>query len=114
MDSKADLLLYGNAERALVALAHRLAAGEPIDGYATCAARPSCAPPGWLPGPGWAEMDSTQVDTPGPLIRACVDPYMRWTACETRSAPTRATSRLVDDSAREVRHPQGFRQQDWP
>ena len=30
MDAKADLLLYGNAERALVELAHRLAAGEPI------------------------------------------------------------------------------------
>ncbi len=31
MDAKADLLLYGNAERALVELAHRLAAGEPIE-----------------------------------------------------------------------------------
>jgi len=30
VDAKADILLYGNAERALVALAHRLAAGEPI------------------------------------------------------------------------------------
>lgn len=30
LDSKADILLYGNAERALVALAHRLAAGESI------------------------------------------------------------------------------------
>ncbi|MFZ1574389.1 MAG: YgiQ family radical SAM protein [Chromatiaceae bacterium] len=30
LDAKADLLLYGNAERALVELAHRLAAGEPI------------------------------------------------------------------------------------
>jgi radical SAM superfamily enzyme YgiQ (UPF0313 family) len=30
-DSKADLLLFGNAERALVELAHRLAAGEPIE-----------------------------------------------------------------------------------
>ncbi|MBB1126145.1 YgiQ family radical SAM protein [Thiospirillum jenense] len=29
-DAKADLLLYGNAERAIVALAHRLARGEPI------------------------------------------------------------------------------------
>ncbi|MDR2506746.1 MAG: YgiQ family radical SAM protein [Candidatus Accumulibacter sp.] len=28
VDSKADLLIYGNAERAIVALAHRLAAGE--------------------------------------------------------------------------------------
>ncbi len=30
IDSKADLLLFGNAERAIVALAHRLAAGEAI------------------------------------------------------------------------------------
>ncbi len=30
LDAKADLLLYGNAERAVVALAHRLAAGEAI------------------------------------------------------------------------------------
>lgn len=29
-DAKADLLIYGNAERALVALAHRMAAGENI------------------------------------------------------------------------------------
>jgi uncharacterized radical SAM protein YgiQ len=31
VDAKADLLLYGNAERALVALCRRLDAGEPID-----------------------------------------------------------------------------------
>lgn len=30
VDAKADILLYGNAERALVALAHRLARGEPL------------------------------------------------------------------------------------
>src|SRR5690554_2662287 len=30
VDSRADLLLYGNAERAIVDVAHRLAAGEPI------------------------------------------------------------------------------------
>ncbi|RME27533.1 MAG: YgiQ family radical SAM protein, partial [Deltaproteobacteria bacterium] len=30
LDSKADILLYGNAERAVVELAHRLAAGEKI------------------------------------------------------------------------------------
>ncbi len=30
LDSRADLLLYGNAERAIVDVAHRLAAGEPI------------------------------------------------------------------------------------
>jgi uncharacterized radical SAM protein YgiQ len=31
VDAKADLLLYGNAERAVVEVAHRLAAREPID-----------------------------------------------------------------------------------
>ena len=30
MDAKADLLLYGNAERAIIEVAHRLAAGEPV------------------------------------------------------------------------------------
>ena len=31
MDAKADILLYGNAERAMVDVVHRLAKGEPID-----------------------------------------------------------------------------------
>ena len=31
VDSKADLLLYGNAERAIVEVAHRLAARQPVD-----------------------------------------------------------------------------------
>ncbi|MFT6432937.1 MAG: putative radical SAM protein YgiQ [Candidatus Azotimanducaceae bacterium] len=30
MDAKADILLYGNAERAIVELSHRIATGEPI------------------------------------------------------------------------------------
>ena len=30
LDSRADLLLFGNAERAIVEVAHRLAAGEPV------------------------------------------------------------------------------------
>jgi uncharacterized radical SAM protein YgiQ len=40
-DSKADLLIFGSGERAVIALAHRLAAGEPIEPSATCAAPPS-------------------------------------------------------------------------
>ena len=31
VDSKADLLLYGNAERAIIEVAHRLAARQPVD-----------------------------------------------------------------------------------
>jgi len=63
VDAKADLLLYGNAERALVALTHRLGQGESIanitDLRGTAWVRRT------LPE-GWAELDSTRVDTPGP------------------------------------------------
>ncbi len=73
-DAKADLLLYGNAERALVALAHRLAAGEPIGQIRDLRGTAFMVPRGWLPGSDWVEMDSSEVDTPGPLLRHA-DPY---------------------------------------
>lgn len=63
-DAKADLLIYGNAERAIVALAHRLAAGEKIreitDLRGTGYMRTE------LPD-GWTEIDSSEVDQPGPV-----------------------------------------------
>lgn len=68
-DSKADLLLFGNAERAIVALAHRLAAGEPIEHIRDLRGSGFMVPRGRLPGDDWAEIDSTDVDAPGPLIR---------------------------------------------
>jgi hypothetical protein len=43
IDAKADILLYGNAERALVEVAHRIARGESA-GWTTCAASRWCAP----------------------------------------------------------------------
>jgi len=64
LDAKADILLYGNAERALVALAHRVAKGEAIatitDLRGTVFARKS------LPD-GWTVIDSSHIDQPGPL-----------------------------------------------
>ena len=61
-DSKADMLLYGNAERAVVELAHRLAKGEKIrditDIRGTGFMRQG------LPE-GWTELDSTWIDEPG-------------------------------------------------
>ncbi|EXI65878.1 MAG: putative radical SAM protein YgiQ [Candidatus Accumulibacter adjunctus] len=73
-DSKADLLLYGNAERAVVELAHRLAAGESIGDIRDLRGSAFMVSRGWLPGEGWSEIDSTTVDTPGVLIRHA-DPY---------------------------------------
>ena len=73
-DSKADLLIYGSAERALVELAHRLAAGEKIARIRDLRGTAFMVPRGWLPGDDWAEIDASAVDTPGPLVRHA-DPY---------------------------------------
>ncbi len=71
VDSKADILLYGNAERALVELSHRIAKGEPIseiqDIRGTAYMRKS------LPE-GWDEIESTKLDRPGKIDKA-IDPY---------------------------------------
>src|SRR3954463_5941108 len=73
-DSKADLLLFGNAERALVELTHRLAAGEAIKDIRDLRGTAFMAAPGWLPGEDWAVSNSTRVDVPG-KIDAHPDPY---------------------------------------
>ena len=72
-DAKADLLLFGNAERALVELAHRLARGENIKSIRDLRGSSFMVPRGWRPE-GWTEADSTSVDTPG-AIHARPDPY---------------------------------------
>jgi uncharacterized radical SAM protein YgiQ len=75
LDSKADILLYGNAERAIVEIAHRLGRKEKIeeitDVRGTAFVRRS-TPTG---DEGWFEVDSTSVDTPG-RVDQHVNPYM--------------------------------------
>ncbi|MBZ0143686.1 MAG: YgiQ family radical SAM protein [Rhodocyclaceae bacterium] len=73
-DSKADLLLFGNAERALVELAHRLAKGVAIREIRDLRGSAFMAARGWRPGAEWTETDSTEVDTPG-AVHAHPDPY---------------------------------------
>jgi uncharacterized radical SAM protein YgiQ len=85
-DSKADLLLFGNAERALVDLAHRLANGEKINTIRDLRGTAFMAPRGWKPAEAWVEMDSTNLDTPG-AMPVHADPY----AMEPeKKAPSRA------------------------
>ena len=74
-DSKADMLIFGNAERAIVALSHRLAAGEPIAQIRDLRGTAFMVPRGWQPGRDWSEIDSTDVDLPGALVRHA-DPYV--------------------------------------
>jgi len=75
LDAKADLLLYGSAERALVELTHRLARGEAIetitDVRGTAFVRRDTPA-------GWFEIDSTDIDTPG-KVDARINPYVNTT-----------------------------------
>ncbi|MBI5611639.1 MAG: YgiQ family radical SAM protein [Gammaproteobacteria bacterium] len=64
LDAKADLLVYGNAERQISEIAHRLAAREPIS--AITDVRGTAFVRDRLPE-GWSEIDSTHLDTPGSL-----------------------------------------------
>ncbi len=62
IDSGADILLYGNAERALVEMTHALAQGKTLDDLqdlrGTTIVRDASPA-------GWTEIDSTRIDWPG-------------------------------------------------
>ncbi len=73
-DSKADLLVFGNAERAIIEIAHRLAKDNRIDAIRDLRGTAFMVPHGWKPSADWVEASSTTVDTPGaPVMHA--DPY---------------------------------------
>ena len=75
LDCKADILLYGNAERALLALTHRMAAGEKINTIRDLRGSAFIVPSGWKPADDWVELHSIKVDTPGKLEEH-VNPYL--------------------------------------
>ena len=99
VDAKCDLLLYGNAERAIIEVAHRLAAREPIrritDVRGTAFVRRSDDPD----AQGWFELDSTEVDMPG-RIDAHINPYQttseqaqeQGTTCAKEDAESKAST----------------------
>ncbi len=70
-DSKADMLVYGNAERQIVEIAHRLAGGESIKAMTDI--RGTAFMRSDIPA-GFHEIDSHELDTPGQLIEH-PDPY---------------------------------------
>ncbi len=71
-DSKADMLFFGNAERAIVELAHRLAKGENIKDIRDI--RGTAFMTNNIPE-GWSVINSTDIDQPG-RIEKPVDPYI--------------------------------------
>jgi uncharacterized radical SAM protein YgiQ len=84
LDAKADMLVYGNGERQICELAHRLAAGTAIrditDLRGTVFVRKG-TPADWI------EIDSTHLDAPGPL-NPPLDPYAMAAAAPTAAAAT--------------------------
>ena len=75
IDSKCDLLLYGNAERAIVEIAHRLAAKETMATMTDIRGTAFIRRAGDETAQGWFEIDSTSVDAPG-RVEAHVNPYL--------------------------------------
>ncbi|MGE6146808.1 YgiQ family radical SAM protein [Aeromonas media] len=77
LDAKADILIYGNAERPLIEVAHRIAGGETIetmqDIRGTAVIRRE-------PLPGWRGVDSSKLDQIG-RIDPIMNPYMEGAPC---------------------------------
>jgi uncharacterized radical SAM protein YgiQ len=100
LDAKADLLVYGNGERQIVDLAHRLAAGESIrditDLRGTAFTR-RATPADWI------EIDSTHLDAPGAL-NPPIDPYaMATTAAAQAPACAAGNAAPAENVVRFVR-----------
>jgi len=74
VDAKCDLLLYGNAERAIVEIAHRLSRREPIEHITDVRGTAFVRRPDDDTRLGWIEIDSTHVDAPGP-VESHINPY---------------------------------------
>nr|WP_294838811.1 YgiQ family radical SAM protein [uncultured Methylotenera sp.] len=100
VDSKADILLYGNAERALVELSHRIAKGEKVadiqDIRGTAFLRKK------IPE-GWSEVESTKLDRPGAVDKP-VDPYEMKMG---KSDASCATNDAKDSEAKKTELPAG-------
>ncbi len=90
VDSKADMLMFGNGERPLVEVAHRLAAGEPI-GQIRDVRNTAIMVKEALPG--WSGVDSTRLDTRVKLTRS-----------RTRMAKT-CRARITKPSRRQNKKP---------
>ncbi len=84
VDSKADLLVYGNAERAIVEIAHRLARREPIETLTDVRGTAFMRRSDDASAEGWFELDSTEVDRPG-RVDELISPYqeIKQDACAT-------------------------------
>ena len=97
VDAKCDLLLYGNADRAIVEIAHRLAAREPVQKITDVRGTAFVRRPDDESGKGWFEIDSTSVDEPG-RVEAHINPYQT----TSEQAAENGSTCAKDDQAKAV------------
>ena len=79
LDSKADILLFGNAERALVEVAHRLANGESMAEMTNIRGTAVILP---AAPETYTIIDSSRIEKPGKAF-VPINPYAVETQCET-------------------------------
>jgi uncharacterized radical SAM protein YgiQ len=96
VDAKCDLLLYGNAERALVEVAHRLSRREPIEHITDVRGTAFVRRSDDDSRLGWFEIDSTDVDVPG-TVESHINPYQ--TTSEQAAGRGTTCSKEDDDAA---------------
>lgn len=90
-DAKADILLFGNAERALVEVAHRLANGEDISTLTSIrgtAVNLAAAPE------HFKVIDSSRIEKPGKAF-VPTNPYQVETQCETKPKEEEKVAKTV-------------------
>ena len=92
LDASADILVFGNAERAIVELSHRIARGERISDITDIRGtafirddRPE----------GWWEIDSTRIDRPG-RVDQIVSPYVN--TQESEECATKQSEEKSDEN----------------
>ncbi|MGZ8195037.1 MAG: YgiQ family radical SAM protein [Methylosarcina sp.] len=91
LDSKADLLVYGNGERQIVEIAHRLAQGEAIADLTGIRGTVHFVKE--IPV-GYAVKDSTEIDQPGGGTPP-QNPYQEQPACDTKAPAERESGENV-------------------
>jgi uncharacterized radical SAM protein YgiQ len=110
-DSKADLLIYGNAERPLIDIAHRIANGQDIKTITDVRGSAFLAKQVL---PGWKGIDSRDIDRPG-KIDPIPSPYQEITpeSCETSSKEADESVKSYDATKDVTKTPQTINLSDY-
>jgi uncharacterized radical SAM protein YgiQ len=95
VDAKADLLVYGNAERQIGEIARRLNDGASIGDITDL--RGTAYLRRGMPA-GWVEIDSSELDTPGPLMPP-IDPYASEEERKSALLPTQPNAASAQPAA---------------